>query len=447
MAQSPGSEDLAPPDFFIEAEIDNLTPYVGQQITYGLRRYQAVEFPNQPYYKEYPFPGFWSIPLIQRPSYTTTISGREYKVHPTFIALFAHTPGTLTIDPAKLIIPNDDPEDNIILESEGIKVLAVPLPDDAPAHFRGAVGQYEIKAWFDADEGQVGKGVSLIVEIKGSGNIETLIEPGLPPLEHWTSVDIFGAQITSNIPLSKEMVKGTRQFKWLMVPQRAGQQFFPAIRFSYFDPETKVYRSIRTDPLPITVAPDTNTSTFVSPLPGLQQEIRRLVGDIRHIKPVPTTLVGHTGMFQILDQSIFWGWVILPLLAVGGIWFWQWWRQRQLADTPQARRWRARNRARKLLSTAPNTEPYTTVRHALTSYLSDKLNQPVTGLTSDQLIDTLTSIRLNPQLTDRIQDLLAQVDAGRFAPLDDKQAGSRLLIENARTLIDDLEKFFSKRGM
>lgn len=95
----------------------------------------------------------------------------------------------------------------------------------------------------------------------------------------------------------------------------------------------------------------------------------------------------------------------------------------------------------------PKIDPYATVKQALTGYLADKLDQPTSGLTSDQLIETLNTIQLNPQLTARIQALLNQTDAGRFAPIEDKQGTTRALVADARVLIDDLEKFFSKRRM
>lgn len=445
LAQTPESEGSSPPDFFIEAEVDNHTPYRGQQITYVVRRYQAIEFPNQPYFEEHPFPGFWNTPLIQRPSFTTTISGREYMVRPTYIALFATLPGPVTINPAKLIIPGDGPEADIVIESEPIDIQVRPLPEDAPANFRGAVGQFEINARFGETEGQIDSPIHLIVEINGTGHIQGLSDPQIPELEQWYLAGVGMSQVTTDIPLSKERVKGTRRFEWLIVPTQPGQQFFPAIRYSYFDPETESYQSIRTDPIPINILPDPNSSTFTSPIAESRQELRRFTSDIRHIKPVPTTL-DRKSAFSILRLLGFWGCAILPVLVVGGTWFWQSWRRRYLADTPQARRRRARHRAKNILTKVrqPNANPYTIIRKALIGYLSDKLEQPITGLTSDQLMRLLNEAQLNPELAKRVHTLLNRVDTGRFAPVSDEQAATRSLVASARVLIDDLEKFFSQ---
>ena len=448
LAQTPESKEASSLDFFIEAEVDNRMPYQGQQITYVIKRYQATEFPNQPYYEDRPFTGFWETPLIQRPSFTTTISGREYTVRPTHIALFATLPGPITIDPAKLIIPGDGPEADIIVESESIDLQIRPLPENAPANFQGAIGQFEINARFGVSESQINSPISLTVEIKGTGNIHSLSEPLIPELEHWYLVGIPMSQITTDIPLSKDRVKGTRRFEWLIVPTQHGQQFFPVIRFSYFDPETDTYQSIRTDPISINILPDPNSSTFSSPIAENRQEVRRLTSDIRHIKSVPTTL-DNRGVPARLQVIGFWSCVILPVLVVGGTWFWQNWHRRYFSDTPQARWRQARRRARKILAQAQqlNDNPYITVHKALMGYLSDKLGQSVTGVTSDQLMGLLYEIHLDSELAERVHILLNRIDTGRFAPVADEQATSRSLIAGTRVLIDDLERFFSQHNI
>lgn len=446
LAQDP---DTAPPDFFIEADVDNHSPYVGQQITYTLKRYQAIEFPNRPHYQDHPFTGFWHTPLIQRPSYTTTISGREYLVHPTHIALFPTLPGALTLEPARLVIPGSTPEADIVLESEAININAQPLPGGAPPHFQGAVGQFEISAKFSSDEIEYRDSVTLIVEIKGRGNIEILLPPTLPEADLWILSDMFGMNtITDNIPLSKDQVKGSRRFEWAFIPTEAGQQFYPAIRFSYFNPHSSTYHSVRTDPLPITVLADENSTVFESPVPAFRQPVRRLAGDIRHIKPVPPTLNYTSSTLNARQQNLYWYLAVLPALGVIGVWFWQQRRQQRLLDTPETRRRYARRHAKKILAAARSqSNPYPAIQQALTGYLSDKLDRSVSGLTSDQLLERLNTIRLNPQLTERVQNLLAQVEVEQYAPAIEQGAAHQALMADAQTLLDDLERFFSKRGM
>ena len=445
-AQTPEGEESLPADFFIEAEVDNLEPFLGQQVTYTLKRYQATDFPNQPHYADHPFAGFWHTPLLQRPTYTTTIAGREYRVHPTHIALFPTVPGTLIIDPARLIIPGDTAESDITVVSQAIQLDVQSWPENSPTTFDGAVGKFKISAEFDRAEVEVNQPVTLIVTVSGTGNIETLAEPTIPVMANWRFSRSSGSQIATTVPLSKDVVEGSRRFEWSLVPLETGAQFFPGIEFTYFDPETAAYDRLRTDSIAINVLPLPGSSTFASPLPEIRPEVRGFAAELRPIKPVPATLspaAELTGFRQLLFLSC----LFLPLLAIGGAGYWRYRHSRRAIDGPRTRRRRARRRSRQLLDEVQKSgdDPDVAIRLALTQYLEDKLGRPVSGLTSDQLVDLLIEEQLDPELMSRVRGQLERVEALRFAPIDPSSASTRSRIASARVLIDDLDTFFSKR--
>lgn len=440
LAQTPEGEPARPPYFFIEAEVNYASPYLGQQIIYVASRYQALEFPNRPYYEDHPFTGFWNTPLIQRPLFTTTLDGLEYKVHQTHIALFATRPGPITLDPARLVIPSDGREADTILESQAIELFIKPLPDNAPPDFKGAVGQFDLSAWISSAEGEVNQPLTLILEIKGAGNIDTLVEPTLPDLPNWRLLE---SEMATETPLAREVVEGSRRFIWTLVPGRAGDQHIPALVFSYFDPVTERYHTLRTDPIPVTIQP--NPAAILAPhtSPPLKQEIKRLGGDIRHIKPAPASL-NRIRLTPVSYLLLYLSGLALPLLAIGAAWAWQEWQRYNLADTPQARRRRAYPQAKVLLAGARRSpgDPFVTARRALLDYLSAKLGQSLNGLTSDQLIARLERAQLDPTLVEAVAALLAQAEAGRFAPSSETPLSSQALLARTRRLIEDLERFF-----
>jgi hypothetical protein len=444
LAQAP--DETPAPDFFIEAEVDNTSPYLGQQVTYLVKRYQAVSFPNPPYYEDQLFNGFWSLPLIQRPSYTETIAGRVYQVHPTHMAFFPTKPGPLTIPPTRLVIPMNRPEADLILESEAFQIEARSLPEGAPPDFSGAVGQFEIEAKLGAAEGRVNEILTLTVEIRGSGNIETINSPPLPKLQYWR---FFNEEVTTEIPLSKEIVKGARRFQWSVVPGRAGEQEIPPLSFSYYDLETGLYHAISSAPLPITILPalenEENPAFPQPPEESERQHVVKVASDIRHIKSVPV-IFGDRALHT--TRSFFYEFgVIIPLLLVGASWLWQRWQKFYGGDTLLARQRRAREKTHRLLKEAnqPSNNPYALTYRALTLYLSDQLGQPVVGMTSDQLSNLLHQARLNPQLARRFQELLAQVELHRFAPPLNPQDTPQSFIAETQTLLDDLEVLFKRR--
>jgi hypothetical protein len=362
------------------------------------------------------------------------------------MAFFPTQPGPLMIPPARLVIPMNRPEADLILESEAFQIEARSLPEGAPPDFSGAVGQFEIGAKLGAAEGRVNEALTLTVEIKGSGNIETISAPPLPQLQYWR---FFNEKVTTDIPLSKEVVKGTQRFQWSVVPGRAGEQEIPPLSFSYYDLEAGLYRTIASSPLPVTILPaledEDNLAFPQPPEEDERQQVVKVASDIRHIKSVPAVFRDQ-GVHTI--RSFLYGLgLIIPALLVGASWLWQRWRKLYGGDTPLARRRWARERAGQILKEAsrPSVNPYALAYRSLTLYLSDRLSQPVAGLTSDQLSHLLHQARLNPDLARRFQSLLTQAELHRFAPPLDPQNNPQAFIAETQKLLDELEFFFRRR--
>ena len=82
------------------------------------------------------------------------------------------------------------------------------------------------------------------------------------------------------------------------------------------------------------------------------------------------------------------------------------------------------------------------MQRALLGYLSDKLNAPTVGLTTDSLTQLLRDAQLSPMLIERVQAVLNQTDIGRFAPVEKDTA--KALVSVTRRLINDLEKAFGR---
>lgn len=432
-AQSP---QPAAPEFFIEAEVDNLNPYLGQQITYTLKRYQARDFPSPPHYQEHPFNGFWDVPLLQRPAYTATIGTQRYRVRPTHIALFPTVVGSSTIAPARLVIPGDGTEPDRMLDSRTITVQVRPLPPDPPPHFKGAVGQFQISAAFNPAEGQVGDPMSLVVEVEGVGNIETLVEPAAPDIDLWI-INMFGSDSVTEVALARDQVRGSRRFIWTVIPTQPGRQFFPAIRFSYFDPEIAAYESIRTEPIPVTIRGDERQSTFLSPVDVFDQASFPLAVDIRPIKPAPARLDHATPL--ALSWLLYGGGFVAPVILSAVLLWWNRSHRLHRAQTTQ--------RARQRLSAIRKREggADSEVIQIVFDYLAGNLSQPVSGLTSTQLSALLAQAGFSPALIERVEKVLAQADTYRFAPATFSPEAVDALVNEADQLIADLEQFFSNR--
>lgn len=425
---------------FVEAEVDNNLPYLGQQIIYTFRLYQAVNFIGQPDYQPPSFTNFWGQNVLAQPHYNTTTDGRDYLVTEIQTALFPANIGEITIDSAKLVIPGGFFEPDVVLQTDPLTVDVQPLPAGDPENFKGAVGQFEIRTDLSEAAGQVNEPMTLGIEIEGAGNIETLSEPPLPDLPNWR---LFDSQVTTTIDVQEDRVHGTRRFERLVVPGQPGEYIIPPVEFSYFDPQAGRYRTVRSEPIPVTVRPGETESPALTVVSPDQESFTVVAGDIRHIKPVPANL--RSAGSRLLINPVYWGCWLLPALVVGGVWAWQKQRQRFAEDVAYARRQTARRRALQILNEDQPTgrDGYAAAHRALLGYLSDMLNRPTVGLTTAGLIALLREVELDPVLIERVQSTLEKIEIGRFAPVEETAA--QALLADTRQLIVDLEKQFRGR--
>jgi hypothetical protein len=107
----------------------------------------------------------------------------------------------------------------------------MPLPEGAPKNFAGAVGSFTITRSQPARTGKVGEPIEIVVTLSGAGNVQQAAAPAMtgenwriyPPTEEFKQEDPLG-------------LSGTKTWKYLVTPQRAGTLTTPAVELSWFDP-------------------------------------------------------------------------------------------------------------------------------------------------------------------------------------------------------------------
>jgi hypothetical protein len=247
---------------------------------------------------------------------------------------------------------------------------------------------------------------------------------------------------------------GSRVYERLLVPSAEGEYTIPSLEYTYFDPVTGQYQTLRSEPIPVSIAPGdpgadatlpATSSTIAgnSPAeagPAGSGSVQQLATDIRHLKPVPEHLapVGQ----PLVASGLYWAAWVFPALGAIGYFAWQrrqryWENHLGLARSSQARR-----KARKALARARRHkgDPYSAAGQILTTYLADKLDRPVAGLTHQALAEQLAGRGVGQDLIERIDVLLVTGELGRFAPGAEDPGYARSLLQEVEFLISALEK-------
>lgn len=110
-----------------------------------------------------------------------------------------------------------------------IEIKALP-PRIGNAHFLGLVGKWSVEPSLSSRTGKVGEALTLFVDIKGSGALETLKAPTL---------ELPGFRVYSP-EIEKNSAAGTARIKYILIPTREGKQEIK-LDFSTFDPAAGNY--------------------------------------------------------------------------------------------------------------------------------------------------------------------------------------------------------------
>jgi hypothetical protein len=116
-----------------------------------------------------------------------------------------------------------------------------PLPDEGrPAHFSGAIGQFQVSGSADPASVAVGEPVSIHFTVSGEGNFDYVRCPILGDDPAWKTY--VASSKTSYADQSH--THATKTFDQSAIPQKNGTLPLPLATFSYFDPSTKQYISV-----------------------------------------------------------------------------------------------------------------------------------------------------------------------------------------------------------
>jgi hypothetical protein len=452
-----------PKDLFITTSVDEDTVYVNEQVTLTFRFYQAqgVDVMQEHDYSPPQKTGFWVEDLPPRHSGYKTLNNRRYHVTEIKSALFPTTAGEQTIGAANLEltvrVPSqrnrfsvfDDPffgfggrGQPVTLESDPIDIVTLPLPAEGkPEGFTGAVGSYKISATADKNEVEVNQPITLTVRVSGEGNIKSVSLPEFPELPDFRT---YSAGDRDNMTKVNYRVGGSKSFEQVFIPKRAGNYTLPAVEFSYFDPKDESYHTVSTQPIDLKVVPATDR--YVSQVENMDaNQIDLVAKDIRYLKQNMGRVNG--GQSRLLAVSPLF--MILYLLPIAGyllIAGQKRRRERLQQDVSYRRLKQARKMAERRLKEAgkmiTESRPdafYAEVSHSIVQYFGDRFNLPSHGLTADS-ISSFAKDKLDEDLTDRLLDLLAQCDFGRFAPGGAEPEQMQKLWQQARDLIVELEK-------
>jgi len=327
--------------------------------------------------------------------------------------------------------------------AEPITVRAIPPPlENRPESYIGAIGSnLTVRASLDAQTCYIGDPLTLTLEIRGDGRLDTITAPRLgaqPALQR--DFRIYEDTV------QRESGEDYRCYRFTVRPSQAGTLEFPPVAVSYYDTVAADYRTVYTEPLPVRVNAVTEVQRDMVIDTGTQSITIRDADD--RLSPAPVEMAGSLAAVT----PFFIPRLHLPLLLAGPLCYLALLALRlrhRLAPALSAnrRRQRAAAHAIRLLRCQPDAPDASAPLPGpvLRGYLETRLGPLFKAATPPECEQRLLANGVAPELASRFARCLETCALAAFAhpaPTADETAALR---REAEGLVAELDNALKKK--
>ncbi len=329
-----------------------------------------------------------------------------------------------------------------MLTAPGVTIHVSPLPAGKPAGFSGGVGHFTLTPSISQTEVQANEAVTIKLDISGSGNMKLLKTPAIDWPEGFEPYD---PKVTNNFKTTTSGVSGTKSIEYLAIPRSAGEYTIPAVNFSYFDIDSKTYKTLSTPEYTIRVKRGANEPTANSQEPiaisyTQKEDIKQLGSDIRYIDT--KRVEGRKSKVESIHYNLLWLWYVVPLIIAIVLLVVLRKQIKEASDLTRMKYKRANKVAQKRLKAAAaalkandKNAFYAAIESAAWTYLSDRLSIPTADLNKENITSILRQKGVSETLIADVMNVLSTAEFARYAPstdhgMDDLYTATTNLINN-----------------
>lgn len=373
-------------------------------------------------------------------TYQAQNNGRNYRVIPLHFTITAVKSGSLSVGPftVQMVVslPAQNGENNpffffnqsvqkrISIDSDTNTIAGLPLPENPPPGFTGAVGQFKMTVSAGPTTVSAGDPVTLKVRIEGHGALDSV---ALPDFSGWNGFKTYPPTAKTEYS-DQQGLQGSRTFEEIITPQNSDVHEIPAISFSYFDPRQKRYLTLSQPATPITVHP-----TGAAPVPTVaagakpnQENTAAQQADILPVKQDLGPLVAAGA--PLVTQPAFLAVQGLPVLALVAAVIWRR-RADNLANNPRLRRQRQVAQMvqsglvelRKLAGENNSEQFFAALFRLLQEQLGACLDCPASAITEAVVDERLVRLPAGGDTVTAVRELFLLCNQARYAPVRDPQ--------------------------
>lgn len=441
------------------AEINKTNPYVNEPITVVYKMHignrilgiQSFEELNKPKYND-----FWShhFEIKAFNAVNDSYNGKNTKsVVLKKVVLYPQKNGNLEIEPLsfKLNIqvatgrrdffgrPEVNDIDKVV--SAGKKTITVKaLPTvNQPEDFSGAVGNFTFNVIPSRTVLKAGESMELKVQVSGTGNLKLF---KLPELKLPNAFEVYDPINKQNINTPPSGMTGNTTDSYTIIPQTKGNYNIKPISFSYFDINSKTYKTITSQEFEIVVTDGDGQIAKNDEKTNDNGKTKIIAAE--HFKFINTkTDLTDTSKSDFLGSVGHWTAILFSLSFIPLAIFIKRKRADVAADIIGNRMKTNQRLAQKYLKEAQKTlhlkdQFYDALERSLHKYLKAKLHIETAEMSKERISDLLSQKQFNELDVKNYITLLESCEFARYAPSTETKMHEDY--ELAVTTIANIEK-------
>jgi hypothetical protein len=441
------------------AEVSKVNPYINEPITVVYKLYFSYNIGitnwrelDKPKYND-----FWSqnIDIKQLQVEDGTYNGEKARVVTLRkTVLYPQKSGKLDIEPLSMDVDLELPTNrrNMFGQylttqaskrvSAGTKVINVKsLPEDGkPLDFTGAVGTFTFEAKPSKTTLKHGESLELKVVVSGKGNLKLfdLPKPVVP-----TALEMYDAVHKENVATPLTGMSGSIADNYTIIPQFKGEYPIKSMRFSYFDLNSKTYKTLVSPEIMIKVldGPESTEAIAAQNTNNPNKKAISVASKFEFIKL--KTILKPMKQPDFFGSSLFYGLMLFPFLCIPVLMIFRSKKEARDGDVLGNRIRRSNKLAKKYLSEAKkqfqNKELfYIAMEKALHNFLKAKLNIETSEMSKDTIRTILLERKASEHTVSEFIKLVENCEFARYAPSASGAIQSDF--DKAVGLISELEK-------
>ncbi len=429
-------------NLFLLATPNRRTVYVGEPVVLDVALYTRLRLTNGGWAEAPAFDGFWADNIRDADRFDfqrVTHAGKAYDVaRLKTVALSPISPRDVTVKPlafnAVVMRSAGDLFDmfgapqNVRVESKPVTIKVLPLPEQGrPPDFSGGVGRFTLAAALDRASSSGSEPVNLTVRITGSGNLRLIEKPALADLP---GLRILDPEVKDEVRAGADGLRGTKTFRYPIIPQADGKYVIPPVRLAYFDPQAKAYRTLSAGPFEFSASGATRSAPLVEAtgLKVLGTDIRYIKADAAALRVTPLAAPWWPNLLYLVSLGL-----------VGGALGYRAHERRLRSDRGYARKLRSSRlvrarlrQAETLLKRKDEKGFHAALAQAVMGYVGDRHDMDTQAMTKERLRAELEGRQVAPEAVAAVLSVIEQCDYARFSPGLVTVKDPRELFEKAR---------------